>query len=704
MKEYRTINRIAGPLLFVEKTEPIGYGELVNITLADGSTKRGQVLDTSDELVVVQVFETTAGLGRDSGVRFTGEAIKMPVGHEMLGRILSGGGKPIDGGPEIVPEKRIDITGAAINPYARGMPADFIQTGISTIDGTNTLVRGQKLPVFSAAGLPHNNVALQIARQAKVPGSVESFAVVFAAMGITKEEANAFMQDFERTGALERAVVFLNLADDPAVERIITPRLALTTAEYLAFELGMHVLVILTDMTNYCEALRQIGAAREEVPGRRGYPGYMYTDLASIYERAGMIKGRKGSVTQIPILTMPGDDITHPIPDLTGYITEGQIVLSRHLHRRGVFPPIDGGPEIVPEKRIDITGAAINPYARGMPADFIQTGISTIDGTNTLVRGQKLPIFSAAGLPHNNVALQIARQAKVPGSVESFAVVFAGMGITKEEANAFMQDFERTGALERAVVFLNLADDPAVERIITPRLALTTAEYLAFELGMHVLVILTDMTNYCEALRQIGAAREEVPGRRGYPGYMYTDLASLYERAGMIKGRKGSVTQIPILTMPGDDITHPIPDLTGYITEGQIVVSRELHGMGIYPPINVLPSLSRLMNLGIGKGHTREDHKKVSDQLYAAYAEGNDLRGLVAIVGKDALSERDRMFLEFADLFEGRFVRQGIDDDRTIGEGTLDLGWDLLATLPVEQLSRIDRELIEKYHPKFRAK
>jgi V/A-type H+-transporting ATPase subunit B len=364
--------------------------------------------------------------------------------------------------------------------------------------------------------------------------------------------------------------------------------------------------------------------------------------------------------------------------------------------------PIDGGPEIVPEKRLDITGAAINPYARGSPSDFIQTGVSTIDGTNTLVRGQKLPIFSGAGLPHNKLALQIARQAKVPGSTEGFAVVFAAMGITKEEANYFMQDFERTGALEHAVVFLNLADDPAVERIITPRLALTTAEYLAFDLGMHVLVILTDMTNYCEALRQIGAAREEVPGRRGYPGYMYTDLACLYERAGIIKGQKGSVTQIPILTMPGDDITHPIPDLTGYITEGQIVVSRELHRKGIYPPVNVLPSLSRLMNLGIGKGHTREDHKKVSDQLYAGYAEGNDLRGLVAIVGKDALSERDRMFLEFADLFENRFVRQGYDEDRTITD-TLDLGWNLLATLPVEQLVRIDRELIQKYHPKFRS-
>ncbi|MCX6694482.1 MAG: V-type ATP synthase subunit B, partial [Methanomicrobiales archaeon] len=336
MKEYRTISQVAGPLIFVEKTEPISYGELVNIVLYDGTIKRGQVLDTSDELVVVQVFETTAGIGRDSGVRFTGETIKMPVGREMLGRILSGGGKPIDGGPAIVPEKRLDIIGAAINPYARGSPHDFIQSGISTIDGTNTLVRGQKLPIFSGAGLPHNNIALQIARQAKVPGSKEPFAVVFAAMGITKEEANYFMQDFERTGALERAVVFLNLADDPAVERIITPRLALTTAEYLAFDLGMHVLVILTDMTNYCEALRQIGAAREEVPGRRGYPGYMYTDLANIYERAGIVKGKKGSVTQIPILTMPGDDITHPIPDLTGYITEGQIVVSRDLHRKGI--------------------------------------------------------------------------------------------------------------------------------------------------------------------------------------------------------------------------------------------------------------------------------------------------------------------------------------------------------------------------------
>ncbi len=458
MKEYRTINKIAGPLVFVEKTEPVGYEELVNIVQSDGTVKRGQVLDTSDEIVVVQVFESTAGIGRDSGVRFTGETIKMPVSKDMLGRILSGGGKPKDGGPEIVAEKRLDIGGAAINPYARQSPADFIQTGISTIDATNTLVRGQKLPIFSGSGLPHNEIALQIARQAKVPGSTEEFAVVFAAMGITKEEENQFMADFERTGALEHAVVFLNLADDPAVERIITPRLALTTAEYLAFELGYHVLVILTDMTNYCEALRQIGAAREEVPGRRGYPGYMYTDLASLYERAGLIKGEKGSVTQLSILTMPGDDITHPIPDLSGYITEGQIVVNRELHRKG-----------------------------------------------------------------------------------------------------------------------------------------------------------------------------------------------------------------------------------------------------IYPPINVLPSLSRLMNAGIGEGKTREDHKKVSDQMYAGYAEGNDLRGLVAIVGKDALSERDQLLLEFADHFENRFVRQGHDEDRSI-EDSLDLGWELLATLPEELLVRIDRDLIRKFHPKYRSK
>jgi V/A-type H+-transporting ATPase subunit B len=452
MKEYKTITRIAGPLVFVEKTEPVGYNELVTLRLPDGKIKNGQVLDTSNDIVVVQVFEGTSGIDKQSSVKFLGQSIKLSVSEEMLGRILSGAGKPIDGGPEIIPEKRMDIVGAAINPYTRGQPSNFIQTGISTIDATNTLVRGQKLPIFSGSGLPHSEIALQIARQAKVVGQKENFVVVFAAMGITNEEAQYFMKGFEETGALDRSVVFLNLADDPAVERLITPRMALTTAEYLAFEKDMHVLVILTDMTNYCESLREIGAAREEVPGRRGYPGYMYTDLAMIYERAGMIKGKKGSVTQIPILTMVGDDITHPIPDLTGYITEGQIVLSRELHRKGVYPPVD-----------------------------------------------------------------------------------------------------------------------------------------------------------------------------------------------------------------------------------------------------VLPSLSRLMNLGIGPDKTRDDHKGVSDQLYACYAEGRDLRGLVAIVGEEALSQRDLRLLKFAEAFENLFVRQRKDEDRTIQE-TLELGWKLFGAIPQNELTRLSSKLKEKYY------
>jgi V/A-type H+-transporting ATPase subunit B len=452
MKEYRTINRVAGPLIFVEKTEPIGYADIVKIALPDNSIKTGQVLDTSDDIVVVQVFEGTSGIDVNTGVKFLGDTLKLSVAKDMLGRVLSGSGKPIDGGSEIIPEKRLDIGGAAINPYSRQSPHDFIQTGISAIDAMNTLVRGQKLPLFSGSGLPHNEMALQIARQARVIGKKENFVVIFAAMGITNEEAQYFINDFRQTGALERSVVFLNLADDPAVERLVTPRMALTAAEYFAYEHDAHVLVILTDMTNYCESLREIGAAREEIPGRRGYPGYMYTDLATIHERAGVIKGRKGSVTQLPILTMIGDDITHPIPDLTGYITEGQIVVARELHRKGIYPPND-----------------------------------------------------------------------------------------------------------------------------------------------------------------------------------------------------------------------------------------------------VLPSLSRLMNLGIGPEKTREDHKQVSDQLYAAYAEGRDLRGLVAIVGEEALSERDKKYLKFADVFEKKFISQKRDEDRSIFE-TLDLGWKLLGIIPENELTRIDPVLRKKHY------
>jgi len=379
-----------------------------------------------------------------------------------------------------------------------------------------------------------------------------------------------------------------------------------------------------------------------------------------------------------------------------------KVGLSRDMLGRifdGMGRPRDGLPDIIPEKIMDINGLPINPTAREYPREFIETGISAIDGMNTLVRGQKLPIFSGSGLPHNELAAQIARQAKVKGEGEEFAVVFCAMGITEEEANFFIKDFRETGAIERTVIFLNLADEPTIERIILPRMALTCAEYLAFDLDMHVLVILTDMTNYAEALREISAAREEVPGRRGYPGYMYTDLATIYERAGRIKGKKGSITQIPILTMPDDDITHPIPDLTGYITEGQIVLSRELHNKGIYPPIAVLPSLSRLMARGIGEGRTREDHAQVSDQLYAAYAEGCDLRDLVAIVGEEALTDRDRAYLKFADEFESRFVSQGKDEDRSIEE-TLAIGWNLLSIIPRAELKKIDPKYIEKYYPK----
>jgi len=362
----------------------------------------------------------------------------------------------------------------------------------------------------------------------------------------------------------------------------------------------------------------------------------------------------------------------------------------------GLGEPRDKGPKIIPKEKVDITGLPINPYSRDTPSEFIQTGVSTIDGMNTLVRGQKLPIFSGAGLPHNQLAVQIARQAKVRGSGEKFAVVFAAIGITHEESSFFIRDFEKTGALENAVLFLNLADDPSVERIITPRLALTTAEYLAYEQDMHVLVMLTDLTNYAEALREISSARNEVPGRRGYPGYMYTDLSTIYERAGRVKGAKGSVTQIPILTMPGDDKTHPIPDLTGYITEGQIILSRDLHRKNIYPPVDVLPSLSRLMNLGIGGKKTRDDHKGVADQLYASYANGRDLRSLSAVVGEEALTPTDRKYLKLADEFEKKFVQQDNYEDREI-EKTLEIAWDLLAGLPETELKRVKREHVAKY-------
>ncbi len=369
----------------------------------------------------------------------------------------------------------------------------------------------------------------------------------------------------------------------------------------------------------------------------------------------------------------------------------------------GLGRPIDDGPEILPDKRLDINGAPINPYAREFPNEFIQTGVSAIDGLNTLVRGQKLPIFSGSGLPHNMLAAQIARQAKVLGTEEKFGVVFGAMGITFEEAEFFRREFEQTGALERAVLYLNLANDPAIERISTPRIALTTAEFLAFEKGMHILVIITDMTNYCEALREVSASRKEIPGRRGFPGYLYTDLAMLYERAGKIKGRKGSITLIPVLTMPEDDRTHPIPDLTGYITEGQIYLSRALHKKGIEPPIDVIPSLSRLRQKGVGEGKTRADHDDLYNQTYAAYVRGKQAQELVVILGEAALSDLDKLYLQFSEDFEKEYIGQGFELDRSIDD-TLDLSWKLLLKLPRRELKKIDEKFLDERLKKFSAK
>ena len=434
-----------------------------------------------------------------------------------------------------------------------------------------------------------------------------------------------------------------------------------------------------------------------------GVEGVAYNEIVDIEtpngeKRSGQVLEVRNDVAVVQVFEGTDDlNTKNTKTRFTG--RTAKIGVSRDMMGRifnGTGKPIDGGPEIIPEKELDINGNPMNPTSREYPADFIQTGISTIDGMNTLVRGQKLPIFSGSGLPHNELAAQIARQAKVVGEDTEFTVIFGAMGITHEEANFFMREFERTGALEKVTVFMNLADDPAIERILTPKMALTTAEYFAFDLGMHVLVILTDLTNYCEALREISAARDEVPGRRGYPGYMYTDLAGIYERAGRIQGKEGSITQMPILVMPQDDITHPIPDLTGYITEGQIVLSRDLHRKGIYPPVDVLPSLSRLMGGGIGEGKTRPDHSGVSDQMYSAYAEGRDLRDLVAVVGEEALTDRDKSFLEFAQQFEDKFVTQSKDEDRSIEE-TLDLGWDLFKILPRTELKRVKDEFIEEH-------
>ena len=430
------------------------------------------------------------------------------------------------------------------------------------------------------------------------------------------------------------------------------------------------------------------------------------------YDELGEIELADGSLRRCRVLEVNGSDVLVQLfessaginlsTDKVRFLGHGATLgVSEDMLGRvfsGMGKPIDGGPALIPEKLLDIGGTPITPAARNYPSEFIQTGISTIDGLNTLVRGQKLPIFSASGLPHAKLAAQIARQARVRGSDAGFAVVFAAVGITFEEADFFIEDFARTGALDHTVLFINLASDAAIERISTPRMALTAAEYLAFDKNMHVLVIITDITNYAEALREVSSARKEVPGRRGYPGYLYTDLATMYERAGRKEGSEGSITMIPILTMPEDDKTHPIPDLTGYITEGQIILSRDLYRKGVLPPVDVLPSLSRLKDKGIGAGKTREDHAGTMNQLFSCYARGKEAKELMVVLGEAALTPTDRLYAKFADEFERRYVNQGFDENRTIEE-TLDLGWELLSIFPRSELKRIKPELIDRYMP-----
>jgi V/A-type H+-transporting ATPase subunit B len=980
MKEYKTISRIAGPLIFVEKTHEVGYGEIVRVTLSNGEKRLGQVLDTSREIVVIQSFEGTSGMDKKSSVRFLGDVMRLKVSEDMLGRIFNGRGEPLDGGPEIIPEDELDITGAAINPYARGPPAEFIQTGISTIDGMNTLVRGQKLPIFSGSGLPHNDIALQIARQSKVLGEKETFAVVFAAMGITNEEAQKFIKDFEETGAIERAVVFLNLADDPAVERLITPRLALTTAEFFAYQKDMHVLVILTDMTNYCVAGEtEIFAGDGEVKTIRDFveSRSIGTDVdiskqsehivtwdgnSDAIKHVARVQKLPASTFMLEITSRSGNKVkltpNHRIladttfglrmtpaellktgdrvavaskisvksstPSVIDMLDEDSIVfvdkalrdeiklslknkyktiksackelgidysrftdaesflkvkevklLSKMFPEKGFENSINAVSHVGGARcniaiasanedllyilglvasdgslirnepshiyRVDFSNknrGLLNTYAQKINAVFPHINLKEFknrdgiticrvnnkayydvasffglrdkefkkiiqlpetliaaflrgyfDGDGSCVVNRRLIQYTSKDavvikrlqqlLKRLGIASVISRResAGIGGHKSKvFDVLIRGktylslfaqcVGSNHPEKKAMLgalsekilestefehapricgalirllrnkygikqTDIARTGQIsevERDLKKISKAElslyiekfaklVPSDDEILNELRKCVNNKFILDEiievktLPPHELFVF-DVTvpetgkflvdngliiSNCESLREISSAREEVPGRRGFPGYMYTDLATIYERAGMIKGRKGSITQFPILTMIGDDITHPIADLTGYITEGQIVLSRELHMKGIYPPVDVLPSLSRLMNQGIGKGKTREDHRQVSDQLYAGYAEGRDLRGLVAIVGEEALSPRDRRLLKFAEEFEKTFVKQGIRENRGI-EKTLEISWNLISALPREDLTRIGEEFKKRFY------
>jgi len=631
-KRYTSISYISGPLLFVEGARDLSFGAIVEIHVQDGSVRGGQVIEVSDKNAVIQVFEETRGMDlAKTSISLREDVARIAVSREMIGRRFNGLGDPIDGLPPIIPEKRLPLLGAPINPVARDKPAEFIQTGISTIDVMNTLVRGQKLPIFSGAGLPANEIAAQITRQAKVLGEAEQFSVVFGAMGITQREASFFIHEFESTGALARSVVFMNLADDPTIERLMTPRAALTVAEYLAYELDMQVLVILTDMTNYCLA------PETEVLLADG----TVAAIGGLVDRVVARECDLGSLS--PVLSWNG---RAAVP---AAITDVQ-----KLRYRG--------------RMLRIHTASGSEFSATPDHKIL---IDTPDG----------PVMTPAGDLSVGNGIYASKRGRTSAATQ------LGMEMGRQGSSAAVAILERVSSAEFALDAITSIEPFDYNGFVYDFTVGGTHNFL-IENGLVV--------SNCEALREIGAAREEIPGRRGYPGYMYTDLASLYERAGRLKNKKGTITQVPILTMPDDDITHPIADLTGYITEGQLVLSRPLHRQGIYPPINPLPSLSRLMNNGIGKGRTRADHRQVADQMYSAYAQGLDLRRLVAIIGEEALTENDRMYLRFADAFEQEFINQG-GADRSI-EDSLALGWKLLSMFPRTALTRISKDHVDKYY------
>jgi len=926
-KEYLTIAEVAGPIMVVERVSNVAYGELVEIELPNGEIRRGQVLEVDRDKAIVQLFEGASGLNLyKSRVRFLGKVMELSVSEDMLGRVFTGAGRPRDGGPEIIPEKRVSVLGEPINPYSRDYPNEFIQTGISVIDGLNTLVRGQKLPIFSGAGLPHNRIAAQIARQAKVLGTQEQFAVVFGAMGITFEEADFFITDLRNTGAIERAVLFINLADEPVVERIMTPRVVLTTAEFLAFEKDMHVLVILSDMTNYClegstEIILEDGTIQPigefvKIPSKASVLCWDTTkphtgQISRVWKIKSpvtllRIKTRSGTELRVTkdhkiLIDTPegpkmipaeklrvGDEIYaaeqieipkpwHPnilellgsshdfqaankqlaslqvgklasskeglklsvepigadlmyllgliASDGTVYESEAQgvyyVSFTNRDHKlirlfqeklRKLFPGVNI--QLHPNQdgvwMARVNSRILTQIAKGLgltsdlkpifrlPAPLVAAflrGYFDGDGCCRLedgLRKARIALTSANSLRAKRLQqllkrlgiasrLQQRRSSSRFGRHEVYDVVIYGKSfVTRfiqevgsdhpKKAERFKQvlqiyaeievtsDFElapricgpilrrlrerygikaeelgpsstlsqvesgqrRTSSarFKRWAEQIKKVADPQdpdfkqlmellaghfiLDRIVEIEEYESEDEFvydLTVEPNHNFLVENGLIVSNCEALREVSAARKEVPGRRGYPGYLYTDLSTIYERAGRIKGKKGSITQFPILTMPQDDKTHPIPDLTGYITEGQLFLSRELHRKGIYPPFDVLPCLSRLKDKGIGAGKTREDHAGVLNQLYAAYARGLDVREMAEILGEAALSKLDRVYLRFADEFEQKFIQQGEYEDRPI-EQTLDIGWELLAMLPRADLKRVKEEHIEKYMSK----